>query len=212
MRQKNHPLTVISAAIAIACATTPLFAQDGNDTEQIAATVNPLLVEADQQTATPGVSPARRIDRQESAFGNEPPLAESFRSIDGSGNNPNDETLGAAKTPLHRWTDPDYADGVSSLAGPDRPSPRFISNVVNAQADSIPNDRNASDFVWQWGQFLDHDLDLTDGVEPPEPANIAVPVGDVFFDPNSTGTAVIALNRSFYDPNSGTGTDNPVSN
>lgn len=73
MRQKNHPLTVISAAIAIACATTPLFAQDGNDTEQIAATVNPLLVEADQQTATPGVSPARRIDRQESAFGNEPP-------------------------------------------------------------------------------------------------------------------------------------------
>ena len=205
----HHPLAVISVTISMLCAGTASFAQDGNDTEQVAATVNPLLTEADQQTATPGVSPARRISRQQSAFGNEPPLTESFRSIDGTGNNPNDDALGAATTPLNRWTAADYADDVSSLAGPDRPSPRFISNVVNAQSESVPNDRNASDFVWQWGQFLDHDLDLTDGVEPPESANIAVPVGDGFFDPNGTGTAVIALNRSLYDPNSGTGTDNP---
>ncbi|MEZ5583368.1 MAG: hypothetical protein R3F37_12010 [Candidatus Competibacteraceae bacterium] len=72
-------------------------AQDSNDTEPVAATVNPLLKEADQQTATPGVSPARRISRQQSAFDNEPPLAESFRSIDGSGNNPNNNALGRQK-------------------------------------------------------------------------------------------------------------------
>lgn len=56
---------------------------------------------------------------------------------------------------------------------------------------------------------MDHDIDLTDGTDPPEPANIVVPAGDLFFDPDDTGTVVIALNRSIYDESTGTGTDNP---
>ena len=36
-----------------------------------------------------------------------------------------------------------------------------------------------------------------------------VPVGDIYFDPESTGKAFIEFNRSIYDKNSGTSTGNP---
>jgi peroxidase len=62
-----------------------------------------------------------------------------------------------------------------------------------------PNQRGASDFIWQWGQFLDHDLDLTTTAQPAEPFNIEIPLGDPHFDPKSTGGATMALNRSAYN-------------
>ncbi len=198
----------------VICSTAILstaWAQSANQTEQRVPILgqNPVLLNADQDTPTPGVSPARRINRQPSNDRNRPPLNTSFRSIDGSGNNPNDSTLGAAHTPLTRILPSAYFDGVETLAGENRPSARAISQAVNAQDHSIPNTVGASDFLWQWGQFLDHDIDLTDGTDPPEPADILVPIGDPYFDPSSTGTAVISFNRSLYDPASGTGIDNP---
>ncbi|MEO1188312.1 MAG: peroxidase family protein, partial [Pseudomonadota bacterium] len=60
---------------------------------------------------------------------------------------------------------------------------------------------------WQWGQFIDHDLDLTDGAE--ESADILVPAGDAFFDPDNTGTQVITFNRALFDSTTGTDTSNP---
>jgi peroxidase len=132
-----------------------------------------------------------------------------IRSIDGSGNNLDDQQMGAVFAPLLRLIAPDYADGVSELAGPSRPSPRVISNVVNAQNGSIPDPLGSSDFLWQWGQFVDHDIDLTDGADPPEPADIACPLGDPFFDPEGAGSGVIPFNRSLYDHASGVDIDNP---
>lgn len=85
----------------------------------------------------------------------------------------------------------------------------MISNVVNAQDRLYPNTLGASDFLWQWGQFLDHDIDLTDGVDPPGLADIAVPRGDLWFDPKGEGGVVISFNRSVYDPETGTSRDNP---
>jgi hypothetical protein len=55
-----------------------------------------------------------------------------------------------------------------------------------------------TDFLWQWGQFIDHDMDLTEGAVPEEPFPIPVPAGDPWFDPFGTGTQVIQLFRSAY--------------
>ena len=134
---------------------------------------------------------------------------DEFRTIDGSSNNLNNTEMGAIFTPLLRIVNPAYSDGISSLAGEDRPSPREISNIVVSQEDVIFNELGTTDYVWQWGQFLDHDIDLTEIAIPEEPADIEVPIGDIFFDPDSDGDRVINFTRSIYDTSTGTDTDNP---
>jgi hypothetical protein len=84
-----------------------------------------------------------------------------------------------------------------------------VSNAVCAQTGEIPNARLASDMLWQWGQFVDHDIDLTPNAQPAEPEPIAVPIADPFFDPLNTGAATIGFGRSTYDPATGLGPGNP---
>jgi len=125
------------------------------------------------------------------------------RAIDGVGNNVVHPDWGTPGSRLLRGpSGAHYADGLSSPAGPARPSPRAISNAIFAQDGSLPNAHGLSDVVWAWGQFLDHDLGLTEGVGAPLP--IAVPAGDAFFDPLGTGTQVIPFRRSIFDPTTGT--------
>src|SRR5438105_2022399 len=57
------------------------------------------------------------------------------RSIDGTGNNLQNPTWGGAGTDLLRLAPADYADGVSTPAGADRPSARAVSDAVAAQGD-----------------------------------------------------------------------------
>ena len=117
--------------------------------------------------------------------------------------------MGSTFVQLLRLFSPFYSDGISELAGKERLSPREISNIVSDQEFSIPNQLGATDYLWQWGQFIDHDIDLTDGTDPPENADIEVPIGDIFFDPNFTGQQVIEFNRSIYDITTGTEIENP---
>jgi len=133
------------------------------------------------------------------------------RSYDGTGNNLANPELGSTGEELLRVAAADYADGVSTPAGEDRPSAREISNaLVSQDPETELNDRQLSAFIYLWGQFVDHDMDLT---EPPttgrEAFNIEVPAGDAYFDPAGTGTQVIRLTRSQYDASTGTGADNP---
>ncbi|MGB5811844.1 MAG: peroxidase family protein [Polyangiales bacterium] len=132
-----------------------------------------------------------------------------YRTIDGTGNNPNTPELGAAHTNLVRLMPQAYGDSMSTLAGQSLPSPREISNALCADLRDDTNTRGASDFLWQWGQFLDHDIDLTESHDPVEPMPIAVPTGDPAFDPASTGEATIDFSRSLYDPSTGTSRDAP---
>ncbi len=119
-----------------------------------------------------------------------------FRSIDGSGNNPIDPRRGSALIPLQRLVKPDYGD--ASPAGLAPRSAREISNLVVAQDQMVPSPIRASDYLWQWGQFIDHDMDLTTAASPAEHMNIPVPTGDPFFDPAGTGTQLIGMDRSFF--------------
>ncbi|MGJ8639354.1 MAG: peroxidase family protein [Opitutaceae bacterium] len=120
------------------------------------------------------------------------------RTIDGTENNPQNPEWGATQIEFIRLTTVGYADGVNEPSGGDRPSARAVSNACAVQTESIVNDSGATDYLWQWGQFLDHDITETPGSDPAEAFNIAVPAGDIYFDPTVTGTAEIGLNRSFY--------------
>ena len=120
-----------------------------------------------------------------------------FRSIDGSGNNVANPEWGSAGTELLRLTTIGYGDGAGTPSGAGLASAREISNLCVAQPEPIPNSLGASDMLWQWGQFLDHDIDLTPEADPSEPFDIAVPFGDLWFDPFATGQETIPLNRSF---------------
>jgi hypothetical protein len=135
--------------------------------------------------------------------------AAEYRSFDGSGNNLDHPEWGSAGTPLRRLAAADYADGIAAPAGPDRVAPRILSNELCAQHESRPNHAGGSSLLWQWGQFLDHDIDLTPAGETAEPVPIQVPAGDPHFDPGWTGVQTITFQRSAYDPASGTGRDNP---
>ena len=131
------------------------------------------------------------------------------RSVDGTFNNLQRPEMGSVGEPLRRIAPSQYGDGVSSPAGAERPSPRVISNAVFAQSESTPNERGLSSVVWQWGQFLDHDIDLTPENEPAENFDIPIPKGDSYFDPEGTGTATLGLKRSQYDDSTGTSVGNP---
>jgi peroxidase len=136
--------------------------------------------------------------------------AGAYRSIDGIGNNLAHPEWGSTDEQLLRMAPAEYGDGISTPAGADRLSGREISNALAAHAEEdTPNDRNLTAYIYVWGQFLDHDLDLTKGGSPAEQFNIAVPTGDPSFDPNGTGTQVIPLVRSVFDPATGTSTTNP---
>ncbi|NEO44678.1 MAG: PEP-CTERM sorting domain-containing protein [Moorea sp. SIO4A3] len=97
-----------------------------------------------------------------------PAAAGEFRTINGFGNNLNDPTLGQAETQLLRLLTPAYEDGfnaprITGSTGNLLPNPRDISNTIVPQKELVPNFLNASDWIWQWGQFIDHDLDLNEG-------------------------------------------------
>lgn len=127
--------------------------------------------------------------------------------IGGVGNNVANPTWGSAGVDLLRMAPAGYTDG-STPAGESRPSARVVSDTVSAQGDvDIINNRMMSAMVYAWGQFIDHDIDLTPTGS--EPLSIPVPAADPYFDPNNTGTATIDTTRSIYDPSTGTSASNP---
>jgi peroxidase len=123
------------------------------------------------------------------------------RSIDGTGNNPNplNSTWGSAGVDLLRHALTTYADGFSAPSA-GRPNPRDISNAIVDQGSAdIISKNGLSAMSYAWGQFIDHDMDLTVAASPADPFNITV-TGDDYFPAGST----ISLNRSNYDTSTGT--------
>ncbi len=154
-------------------------------------------------------SPVRNIERNPKLHHSFEKANKNFRTIDGSSNNLTNIHYNAAKTPLIRRTSSDYSDSMQQMAGQNRVGAREISNAISAQVDDMINQRGISDYLWQWGQFLDHDISLTDGISPAELTSIQIPNGDVYFDPDATGNQTLPFNRSYYDPLSGTDLSNP---
>ncbi|SEA18152.1 peroxidase family protein [Microbulbifer marinus] len=133
------------------------------------------------------------------AISNATPFTE-YRSIDGTGNNLELPLLGSTNSPLLRRVTPAYSDGISLPAGSLRPNPRVISNAICQQIAPQLDSSGHTSMVFQWGQFLDHDLSLTTTGEESVP--IPVPPDDPVFTIDSS----IRFHRSLFHLDTGTPT------
>jgi peroxidase len=127
-----------------------------------------------------------------------------LRTLDGTGNNQDRPELNAAGTDFIRLGPANFSDGVSAPV--DGPNPRLISNVVVGEGDAaVANPEGFSGMMYAWGQFIDHDLDLSPsgGVAS---LDVAVPPGD----PVIAAGSVIPLTRAKTDPASGTDPAHPA--
>lgn len=129
--------------------------------------------------------------------------AEEPRSFNGWGNNIDNPSWGGADTNLVRFADSYYGDGVSSMAGGDRPSARAVSNAFHHGRSPFWSRRVLTSMVFHWGQFLDHDIDLS--TAPGASAPIDIPLDDAWMTPGGT----IGFTRSIWDPATGTDPSNP---
>jgi hypothetical protein len=139
-------------------------------------------------------------------------LNASYRPITEIGNNIANPTWGVANTDLLRLSPVAYADGIStpSLSQPSNPGPRVVSDIINSQADpahplqniQTVSQSSLSDFGYAWGQFIDHDMDLTPSGS-----------GELFMIPadplDPSHMAPQTFVRSSFDPATGTSTSNP---
>ncbi|MBI1860796.1 MAG: peroxidase family protein [Deltaproteobacteria bacterium] len=122
-----------------------------------------------------------------------------YRSIGGISNNLKHLNWGTAYAYLSRRTPNVYSDGIGQPSGGGRPSPREISNRLFVQEGDAPDEHGISDWAWQWGQFLDHDISLSEPVaNDGEPFLIAIPTGDPIFDPQGKGGQWMPFVRSYH--------------
>ncbi|KAK3796951.1 hypothetical protein RRG08_032253 [Elysia crispata] len=91
-----------------------------------------------------------------------------FRAMDGICNNLQNPTWGAANTAFRRLLPAIYENGFNQPVGWNRhklyrgvhvPSARLVSSLL-LSTDRITNDDLHTHMVMQWGQFIDHDMDL----------------------------------------------------
>jgi hypothetical protein len=135
--------------------------------------------------------------------------AVEWRSIDGTGNNLTLDEQGAALTRVIRFGYPArYPDGHGDAIDVEgRPNARTISNEIHAQSGSVLSDRHLTDWVFQWGQFLTHDMDLTiNGSEfnymfNGEEGYYGI---DILDPSDPLGPNAIRFNRTEFDPTTGT--------
>ena len=88
----------------------------------------------------------------------------AYYSIDGTGNNLANPVWGSTLEQFLILAPAAYADNSSSPGGAGLPGGRAVGN-----------DRLMSAMVYVWGQFIDHDFDLTASARRPPPARALRP-------------------------------------
>ncbi len=137
-------------------------------------------------------------------------VSSQTRSYDGFGNNESNPEWGAAGTELRSVVSKAFSDGIAVPNGMERPNPRKISNDLFDQISPIYDLHNLTDYVWVFGQFIDHDIGLV-GDSPTEANFVVVPPCDPIFDPACIGATMIPMMRSKALPGTGVTKENPRS-
>jgi hypothetical protein len=121
--------------------------------------------------------------------------------IDGTGNNSSDPMLGAANTDEVRLAPANFAPDTfdTPVSGP---NPRDISNAIFATPQNEdPGGRSA--YMYAFGQFIDHDIDLNNTQAPADHASntlsFTIPDGDPALPPGSE----VSITRGQVDPANG---------
>ncbi len=127
-----------------------------------------------------------------------------YRSIDGTLNNLQNPEWGSLHHELMQITSNGYSDSISRGGGLERPNARWISNQMFAQDEPIFDEQNHSDFVWVFGQFVDHDVVLVEN-DTRELMKIEIPEDDPVFSIDEP----MYIFRSAGIENTGTSPDNP---
>lgn len=138
-----------------------------------------------------------------------PMWAQTYRSIDGSGNNLVYPAAGSTNDKIINYVPLDYADKVYEPKLDEtynRPNPRVVSNALFDQPGLIFDKTGLSDFAWVFGQFIDHDLSLVEEDQSKPLKNIVIPRSDLHFEPGS----VMPIFRSKISNGTGTSESNPV--
>jgi heme peroxidase len=128
-------------------------------------------------------------------------LLREFRPIGGGGNNLANPALNAVPgTPELAIAPLNFAHGTNNGLAP-APNPRTISNVIaggtgaNGQ-NAETEDSTATAWLYVFGQFLDHDIDLEETPLTAPAINIIIPPGDPVFTAGTT----IAMTRDTRSP------------
>jgi hypothetical protein len=137
-------LAVPVAAIGISAAGAYPFSGGGQDNSQ----PSPVT----ELSPVPATSPSTDLASA---------IIAGARSLDGSGNNLIDPTLGQAGGIYTRVAEANYADGVGELV--EGPAERYLSNrIFNGSNQNIFSENGVTHWGFVWGQFLDHTIGLRD--------------------------------------------------
>eukprot|EP01084_Bolivina_argentea_P234220 394312_1 len=138
---------------------------------------------------------------------------DEFRNINGTGNNIDDIKMGSTHTPTSRCIPAAYQDGYNSASSYNKYNPRELSNVLSTQnpeeSEEWVNNRFLTQFAWQFGQFIDHDITLItedkSTMDYASKMDIYMPCGDPTFDPDDECNAdhIMEMFRSQAYNNSG---------
>ncbi len=126
-------------------------------------------------------------------------------SLDGSNNNLAHPGWGEAGSRYLRLAPARYADGAGAMAP--GPNPRYLSNrIFNSGGQDLLSPRNVSQWVWVWGQYVDHTVGRAQ--EGTEEASIPFSSSDPLESFSDTFGS-IPFTRSAVAPGTGTGPGNP---
>ena len=136
---------------------------------------------------------------------NSPSLLREFRPIGGGNNNRQNPRLNAVPgSPELALAPLNFASGTANglVSGP---NPRYISNKIAGGTGSNgvnaeTGDPTASAWLYVFGQFLDHDIDLEQSLPTTAAINIVIPPGDPIFP---AGTSIV-MNRDVRSPSTNT--------
>ena len=81
------------------------------------------------------------------------------RTLNDWGNNQTHPEWGSAGSNYVRLAPARYADGTGAMV--EGPNARYVSNrIFNSLGQDLFSERNDSQWLWVWGQFLDHTVGL----------------------------------------------------